>query len=372
MLQPWLVSPEWLSNFLASGSIGSFRAPSKMPSSWHNLPIIPIYGAIVPRGSAYMSAISGDGGNISTVEGISEALDQHANSEKIILDIDSPGGVVTGISELADKIYSMRPKVEAYVSGMAASAAYWLASAANKITMSDTAEVGSVGVVMSYTDYSELLAKMGIKIKDIISSNAPLKRVTPDTDDGLSYYQARIDEIASVFVDKIAKYRGVPSAFVLSNFGQGGLIGAKAALSSGMADQISTFKSYGAKVGKAMQDIESLRAEVDALKAENASLKDRIEALKNDSFAAIEAEKKRVAALLGLTSDKDILQEAIMNGLSPGDVAMQIITSGRAQIVQNADQPTAPVISYNKPKESDPGQEMRDGLLAAIRRKSNV
>src|SRR5690606_13893161 len=66
----------------------------------------------------------------------------------ILLMIDSPGGEATGINELADTIYAARSRkpIVAYIEGYGASAAYWIASAADLVVIDDTALVGSIGV----------------------------------------------------------------------------------------------------------------------------------------------------------------------------------------------------------------------------------
>lgn len=74
---------------------------------------------------------------------------QHPEVKAILFDIDSPGGEVNGCSELADMIFLARGKkpIVAYASGACCSGAYWIASACDRILASDTAVLGSIGVV---------------------------------------------------------------------------------------------------------------------------------------------------------------------------------------------------------------------------------
>jgi signal peptide peptidase SppA len=100
---------------------------------------------------------------------ISEALDYviHEGAKSIILDIDSPGGAVTGIPELADKIVAIEEvsPVIARTNGMMCSAAYWLACAAGRIQATRTADVGSIGVYSVFYDESVAAHNAGLKVE---------------------------------------------------------------------------------------------------------------------------------------------------------------------------------------------------------------
>lgn len=174
----------------------------------------------------------------------------------ILLVIDSPGGEVDGVSEFAAMIYAARGRkpVVAYVDGMAASAGYWLASAASEIVVNDTALLGSIGTVFSVTDSREADAKAGRKRYDIVSSQSPYKRVDIATDEGRGRLQATADAVSDVFIDKVALYRGVSRETVLSDFGQGDVLVGQAAVAAGMADRIGSFEQVIAELqgGRAM------------------------------------------------------------------------------------------------------------------------
>ena len=91
--------------------------------------------------------------------------------ETVVLKIDSPGGTVKGTMELAEWIYRLREevKVYAYVEGVATSAAYWIASACEKVYATPTSEVGSIGVVSVIYDDEEFFKKIGIKKKEVVN-----------------------------------------------------------------------------------------------------------------------------------------------------------------------------------------------------------
>lgn len=164
--------------------------------------------------------------------------------ESILLNIDSPGGEASGVSEFADMIYAARGKkpVVAYVGGFGASAAYWIASAADRVVVDDTAMLGSIGVVLGIEDSRERDTKNGIRRMEIVSAQSPFKRVDPATEEGQSRLQARVDALAEVFVAKVARNRGKDVETVLKEFGQGDVFVGQAAVNAGLADRVGSYE----------------------------------------------------------------------------------------------------------------------------------
>ena len=205
--------------------------------------VISITGPIFPRAS-FFKMISG-GTPISAIAKDFTAALEDPNVKQIILNIDSPGGEITGVSELANMIYQARGQkpIVAYVYGLGASAAYWIASAADKIVASDTAELGSIGVVSMYTDYSEQSKKQGVQEYEVVSSQSPKKRMTPATEDGKAEIQKLVDELADVFIASIARNRNVSTQKVIEEFGNGGVLIGQSAVKAGLADEIGSLES---------------------------------------------------------------------------------------------------------------------------------
>lgn len=202
--------------------------------------ILPITGPIVRRGNL-MSSLSG--GPMTSVEllakDFSRALED-PSFDAILLDVDSPGGEASGISELAAIIAASRDekRIVAYVGDLAASAAYWLASAASEIVVNRTAAVGSIGVVMAVPD--PRLDPDGPV--EFVSSASPNKRPDPHSKDGKAQIQAMVDVYGDLFVEDVAAYRATDPEDVLADFGRGGLrIGADA-VAYGMADRLGSFE----------------------------------------------------------------------------------------------------------------------------------
>lgn len=155
----------------------------------------------------------------------------------IAFHVDSPGGEANGCDELATAIYDARKKkpTAAFVSGMACSAAYWLASAAERVVVSDAALLGSIGVAVQYVDTTAREKSRGIHKVEFVSAQSPNKRNAP------ARVQKMVDDMGAVFVSAVARYRGVTPATVEQRFGRGGVeIGANA-VRVGMADAIGNF-----------------------------------------------------------------------------------------------------------------------------------
>ncbi len=156
----------------------------------------------------------------------------------IVLRIDSPGGLITGVQEFADTIFQARGEkpIVAYSYGNTASAAYWIASAADKIVAGPTTFQGSIGVAMAVPKSGDS------RWVEFVSSNAPAKRLDPESAEGRSSIQTRIDAMEDEFIAAVAEHRGVSTETVLNEFGQGDVLPARNAVQVGMADMVGGFK----------------------------------------------------------------------------------------------------------------------------------
>lgn len=170
------------------------------------------------------------------------ALDDPA-TKAIVLNLDTPGGTVNGVDEMAKAILDARSQkpIIAYVGGLGASAGYWLASQASEIVISDAAILGSIGVRMVVSDTSKRDAERGQF--EFISSQSPGKRADVQSDEGRSRIQRTVDALADVFIAAVAKGRGIKAEDVVSRFGGGDVLVGAAAVAAGMADRIGTFEA---------------------------------------------------------------------------------------------------------------------------------
>lgn len=131
----------------------------------------------------------------------------------IAMMMESPGGEVNGMMDLADAIYSLRGSkpIVAVADEYAYSAAYALASSADRITVSRTGGVGSVGVIMMHTDITKALEAAGIKVTTITYGDrkADFSPTTPLSDDALKRAQHDVDVLGEMFVGLVARNRGL-------------------------------------------------------------------------------------------------------------------------------------------------------------------
>lgn len=203
--------------------------------------IVPVTGPIF-RYANLFTEISGATSIQTLATDFRAAVDDPA-IEAIILEIDSPGGQVAGVSEFAAQVReatAIKPVI-AYVSDLGASAAYWIASAADRVIARDTARLGSIGVVLRTT------AGADPKELKFISSQSPRKHAPPDSATGQELLQAEVDSLAQVFIDAVAGYRGVTPETVLSDFGKGGVLVGIDAVTAGLADDLGSLESLIAK-----------------------------------------------------------------------------------------------------------------------------
>ncbi|MDN3525644.1 S49 family peptidase [Halomonas sabkhae] len=252
----WLMTAEALDTLLAvadrQGDVEALEARLGRPldntrsvSVRDGVAVIPITGPVF-RYANLLTEISGAVSTEMLVKDIQTALDD-PSIKAIALNIDSPGGEATGINELSDLIYNARGQkpIKAYVSGQMASALYWIGSAADEVIVDDTAQLGSVGVVLSLRKRED---RPGEKSYEIVSSNAPNKRPDPETEAGRAQLQARTDELAAVFLDKVARNRDLPRDEVNDRFRQGGIATGALAVEAGMADRLGSLESLIAEL----------------------------------------------------------------------------------------------------------------------------
>jgi signal peptide peptidase SppA len=206
--------------------------------------IIPVWGVIGHRANELRDISSRVG---TSTEILGAQIAQYANDpnvKAIVLDINSPGGGVFGVAEVADQIRAARSKkpVVAIANALAASAAYWIASAASEIVVTPSGLVGSIGVFSIHEDHSAELAEAGVNVSLIKAGKfkAEDNPFGPLSDDAKTAIQGRVDDYFSMFTRSVAKGRGVALDAVRNGFGEGRVVGAKEAVAMKMADRVGT------------------------------------------------------------------------------------------------------------------------------------
>lgn len=218
---------------------------SRKPAARGTVAVLPLYGTIIPRANL-MTEISGG----QSLRDFSNALAQataDAGVESILIDVDSPGGSVDLVPEVAAQIRDAtgQKPVVAQVNTMAASAAYWLASQASEVVITPSGSVGSIGVFAAHDDISGMQDKMGVKTTLVSAGKYKVEGnpFGPLGDDARAAIQAAVDDFYGMFVRDVAKGRGIAADVVRGDaFGQGRMVRARDAVASGMADRIDTFQ----------------------------------------------------------------------------------------------------------------------------------
>jgi len=208
--------------------------------------VLPLLGTISKR-MGQIEAMSG-GTSADKFGEDFDAIANNSNVSAIIIDVDSPGGSVSGIKELSDKIHAARTPgrpIVAVANGMAASAAYWVASAADEVVVTPSGQVGSVGVIAVHQDQTEANKEAGVAYTFLTAGEhkAEGNPHEPLSDGAREYLQSQIDSYYGMFISSLAKNRGTSPSDVRTNYGKGRVLLADEAVKAGMADKVDTLEN---------------------------------------------------------------------------------------------------------------------------------
>lgn len=257
--QPWLMLPDALDNLLTiSDRMGDPLAlatkrgeqleETRRVTLRGNVALVPVIGPIF-RYANLFTEISGATSTQVLGSDIQRALDD-PKVKSIVLNIDSPGGVASGINELAELIYQgrSRKRIVAYIGGIGASAAYWIASAAHEIVIDEASLAGSIGVVVEAVIDDE---KASGRIRyQIVSRNAPNKRPDLGTEEGRAKLGETIDALGDVFVGKVARNLDVAADQVPEMGDHGGIRVGADAVKHGLAHRVGSLESLITELAK--------------------------------------------------------------------------------------------------------------------------
>lgn len=201
--------------------------------------VIPIAG-VIGKGLSPLEKMTG----AVDVSDIADTIDDYAMNPqvtRIAFQVSSPGGTVTGVEELANKVRNIAKPTMSYSDTEMASAAYWIASAADKVVASPSSTIGSVGVYMVVADYSEAAKAEGIKMIVIKAGQhkaigVPGVEVTADQQ---SHLQEGVDEIHGDFKAAVLKTRKLVKAEDMEGQVFSGKQAAQRNLITGLADSFN-------------------------------------------------------------------------------------------------------------------------------------
>lgn len=173
--------------------------------------IINIDGALGFRLSSFEKACMG-AVDYRDIRAAMDKAERDMDVDAILLNINSPGGQVTGLKETARVIQDSEKPVVAFSDSLAASAGYYLMCAADSVYATGSSDIGCIGTLMTWVDVSQAYEDAGLK-RELIASGkykGMLMPGIPLTDEQRAYLQDEVDILAEefrVFVD--ANRRGV-------------------------------------------------------------------------------------------------------------------------------------------------------------------
>lgn len=319
----------------------STRRSEQHPGGWrldNGVAVIDVRGALVHR-----TRLEADSTSLLGYDDIAAAFHSALASDDaraIALVIDSPGGEVQGAFELASRIHAARGQkpVIAIADGMAASAAYLIASAADEVLATPTSYTGSVGIVMRHVDMSRALSKEGLQVTHIFAGahkvdGNPYEPLPGKVRHAL---QADIDGLYGDFVQAVALHRGLPEQAVRDTQAQ--VYRGAAALPTGLIDRISTVDDAIAQLAALVAAPAPKKAMAPQRKgntmthpeatAAPAAQEQALQAAREQGHAAglsegirqgTQAERERTAAILGherAAACPDLARQCIATGLT--------------------------------------------------------
>jgi protease-4 len=228
-LASMLIGGIFLFFLLVFVAAGYFRSGSLLPSSSGRIGVLEISGMV------------------SNERLIIKQIDNFRDDKSvkaIVLRIDSPGGAVGPSQEIYHELKKLAQEKPVIVSfgAVAASGGYYLAMAGERIFANPGTITGSIGVVMSFPDYQELMGKVGIK-SEVIKSGPykDLGSATRDmTDDERSLLQEMISDVHRQFVEAVSAGRNIPVA-ELAPYVDGRIFTGRQALTIGLIDELGSF-----------------------------------------------------------------------------------------------------------------------------------
>ena len=209
-----LIEPEWARRAIALYAVGQLPVVEARADDERLAYTIQGRVAVIPM-FGYMQKGESKFGGVSTVftRRALRAATADEEVDTIVLHIDSPGGSVAGVSELAGEMVKAKKSkpLLAQIEDLGASAAYWVASQADRIYANETAEVGSIGTMAVIVDSSGMAARDGVKVHVIATGDkkgigVPGREVT---EDDLAYLRGRVEAINGFFQRAVQTGRGL-------------------------------------------------------------------------------------------------------------------------------------------------------------------
>lgn len=258
--EPWAMQPEKLAALYAvvrrhhagvrltdeeiRAAIGDRPGSAVGPTTQGFVAVLPLYGSLFPR--ANLITEQSGGTSLQRFAAQLRGLTQDPGIKAILIDADSPGGSVLGVPEAHAAVAEAAAAklVVAQINTVAASAAYWIVSAADEIAITPSGLAGSIGAFIAHEDRSKALENEGVKVEYVSAGEGKTDANPhqPLTDEARANLQKRVNEIYGGMVRDISRGRAVSGDAVRSTW-KANTYGAAEAVSLGMADRVSTIEA---------------------------------------------------------------------------------------------------------------------------------
>lgn len=204
----------------------------------NGIAVLPVSGTLVHKLGG-MRPFSGMTGYDGITARLQQAMDD-PEVKGVLLDIDSPGGQAAGAFDCADMIYRLgqQKPIWALMNDVACSGAMLLASACSRRLVTQTARIGSVGVVMAHASYAGKLEQEGVEITLLYSGKhkTDLNPYQALPDDVRTDYQQKMDDTRQMFSEKVAQYTGLSVDAVMTT--EAAIYDGQAGIDVGLADEM--------------------------------------------------------------------------------------------------------------------------------------
>lgn len=250
---PWAILPSTLREIIAymegpgrGLDIGALDAQARAAAGRGRAThVLPLIGVLTQRPSFFQTLFFGGTSTQAFAATFRQAINDPGIA-RVVIDVDSPGGGVSGVEELASEIFKARGRkpIIAVANSIAASAAYWIGSAADEFVVTPGGQVGSIGVFAVHTEFSKMDARLGIKTTLISAGKHKTdgNEFEPLDDEAREAIEEVVDDFFDLFVNAVAKHRGVSTSEVRNGFGEGRMVTARNAVNLGMADRVATLE----------------------------------------------------------------------------------------------------------------------------------
>ena len=224
---------------------GSGEPSSRLSTRVGSIGVVRISGSLVNGGDPFWNSWLGVVGYDEIRNAVLEfALDQQVTS--ILLDIDSGGGQVHGMSDVADLVGSVDEHVKpvfAHSGGNMCSAAYYVGCSARRVTASSMADVGSIGVLIVQRSVNRALKENGVDVEVIRAGEFkalgnPFEELS---DKARQVLQESCDYTYDLFLEHVAARRNVTTGYAKSTMGEGRVFTGQQAVEVGLVDEITSF-----------------------------------------------------------------------------------------------------------------------------------